>query len=105
MRYSSLARIAEIRKTAQKTGAECVFSEPQFNVKLIDAVFSGASARTSTIDPLGASLLRGSGFYDALLKDLAMRIEACLQSRRSKLRRDIGPRSTLRNILQRVLPY
>tara|TARA_B100000780_G_C21003399_1_gene401504 strand:- start:24 stop:275 length:252 start_codon:yes stop_codon:yes gene_type:complete len=69
-RDPSPLRTAESRKTAQRAGADFVFSEAQFNAKLVDAVFAGAGARASTIDLLGASLLLGSGFYVALLKNL-----------------------------------
>ncbi|MGI1662796.1 zinc ABC transporter substrate-binding protein [Palleronia sp. KMU-117] len=74
----SPARVAEIRDAIAETGVACVFSEPQFDPGLVAAVLEGASAKTAVIDPLGAELTPGPGFYPALLTALGASMAGCL---------------------------
>ncbi|MGN6450887.1 MAG: zinc ABC transporter substrate-binding protein, partial [Brucella intermedia] len=53
------ARIKEIHDKIKSLGATCVFSEPQFEPKLVKTVIDGTEARTGILDPLGAELKDG----------------------------------------------
>jgi zinc transport system substrate-binding protein len=74
------ARIAEIRAKVQETGAACIFSEPQFEPTIIEAIAEGTTARTGALDPEGASLTEGPRLYDELIQALADSLVACLSS-------------------------
>ena len=64
-------RIAEIRAKIKTLQARCVFSEPQFESRLVQTVIEGTGARTGVLDPLGAELAAGEDSYFILLHNLA----------------------------------
>ncbi|WP_291176749.1 zinc ABC transporter substrate-binding protein [Hyphomicrobium sp.] len=74
----SAKRLTEIRRKLAALQAACVFSEPQFQAKLVNAVIEGTSARSGTLDPEGALIDPGPTAYDALLRNLASGLKSCL---------------------------
>ena len=74
-------RVAEIHGRIAELGAACVFAEPQFTPKLIDVVTAGTSAKSGTLDPLGAELDNGSELYFSLLENLGSSLRNCLTKR------------------------
>jgi len=70
------AEIAEFAGKAQ-TGF-CIFSEPQFESRLVQTISEGTKARTGALDPLGSTLLPGPGQYLALIRNLADSLTQCL---------------------------
>jgi zinc transport system substrate-binding protein len=56
----------------------CVFSEPQFEPKLVSLLVEGTEARTGTLDPLGIHLNSGADTYFLLMRGLAAAIRDCL---------------------------
>jgi zinc transport system substrate-binding protein len=74
----SAKRLTEIRKKLSALSASCVFSEPQFQPKLVAAVTEGTNARTGTLDPEGTLLEPGPDAYATLLKNLAFGLKSCL---------------------------
>lgn len=74
----SAKRLTEIRQKLAALSASCVFSEPQFQAKLVAAVIEGTSARSGTLDPEGALIEPGPGAYAALLQNLAAGLKSCL---------------------------
>ncbi len=64
-------RIKDIRQKIKQLGARCVFSEPQFESRLIATVIEGTGAKTGSLDPLGADLAAGSEAYFQLMTRLA----------------------------------
>jgi len=76
----SVGRIQEIRNKIKKLGAICVFSEPQFEPKIIRTVMEGTSAKTGVLDPLGASMTDGSELYFELIRGMAHSLKDCLSS-------------------------
>ncbi len=73
------ARIAAIRGKVQTLGATCVFSEPQFEPKIIATVIEKTAARSGTLDPVGATLKPGPNQYSQLLRHLAHGLLTCLR--------------------------
>ena len=73
------ARIAAIRGKVQTLGATCVFSEPQFEPKIIATVIEKTAARSGTLDPVGATLKPGPDQYSQLLRHLAHGLLTCLR--------------------------
>lgn len=72
------ARLREIRETVTGLGANCVFSEPQFEPNLVTTVTEGTDARSGVLDPLGAALEPGPELYGALIRGLAEGLSDCL---------------------------
>ncbi|MGH6774122.1 zinc ABC transporter substrate-binding protein ZnuA [Brucella tritici] len=72
------ARIKEIHEKIKSLGATCVFSEPQFEPKLVKTVIDGTDAKTGVLDPLGAELKDGPDLYPQLIRNLADSLKGCL---------------------------
>lgn len=73
------ARIREIQTKVQSLGATCVFSEPQFESRLVRTVLEGTKAKTGVLDPLGADLKDGPELYPQLIRNLATSLVTCLK--------------------------
>ena len=58
--------------------ASCVFSEPQFEPKLVSTVTENTDAGTGVLDPLGASIKDGPGLYFTLIRNMASALKGCL---------------------------
>ncbi|WP_106752136.1 zinc ABC transporter substrate-binding protein ZnuA [Pannonibacter carbonis] len=71
-------RVSELRSKITSLKAGCVFSEPQFEPKLVGMLIEGTSVGTGVLDPLGASLPNGPGLYEQLLRDMAGSLKGCL---------------------------
>ena len=71
-------RVSEIKAKVQELGAACIFSEPQFEPRLISVVAEGSGARTGVLDPLGADLADGPELYFDLIRNMATSLNACL---------------------------
>lgn len=71
-------RVSELRGKITGLKAGCVFSEPQFEPKLVGMLIEGTSVGTGVLDPLGASLPNGPGLYEQLLRDMAGSLKGCL---------------------------
>ncbi len=72
------ARLVEIRKKVRDTKSICVFSEPQFEPKLVKVVMEGTGAGTGVLDPLGANIPAGEDAYFTLLRNMAKSLKGCL---------------------------
>ncbi len=76
----SAKRLTAIRKKIAALGAVCVFAEPSFQPKLVEAVTGGTAAKSGTLDPEGASLTPGPDLYFTLMRNLAASLKTCLAS-------------------------
>jgi zinc transport system substrate-binding protein len=76
----SAKRLSELRKKIAALKAVCVFAEPQFEPKLVRTITEGTSARTGTLDYLGASLKPGPDLYFSVLRSLAGDLKTCLSA-------------------------
>ncbi|MCB1340810.1 MAG: zinc ABC transporter substrate-binding protein [Pseudooceanicola sp.] len=74
----SPARVAALRDTLAHDDIACVFTEPQFDTRLLEAAAEGSPVRIAVLDPLGAHLEPGPGLYPRLLTAMAESISACL---------------------------
>lgn len=77
-RSAGARRIQEIRQRIAELGVVCVFSEPQFDNKLIETIIEGTDVKVSELDPLGASLEDGKSLYSNLLRDMGHVFSDCL---------------------------
>ena len=71
-------RIREIRTKLRELRVACVFAEPQFETRLVSIVIEGTQAKSGVLDPLGAALDPGPGFYSELIRGMAVSIRNCL---------------------------
>ncbi len=72
------ARVSEIRERVTSLDAACVFSEPQFEPKLVGVITEGTPAKSGVLDPLGADIPAGPDMYNTLLRNLAASFVDCL---------------------------
>ena len=56
-------QIAEIKDLVEDKNIKCIFSEPQFNPKLINMIAKSTGAKTGILDPLGSSYKPGKDLY------------------------------------------
>lgn len=71
-------RIKAIHEKIKSLGAVCVFSEPQFEPRLVNTVIDGTEAKTGVLDPLGSELKDGPDLYPKLIQNLADSLKNCL---------------------------
>lgn len=72
------ARIAEMRDKVRELGVACVFAEPQFEPRLVDAITEGSGARSGVLDPEASTLAPGPDLYFEMLRKIAASLRACL---------------------------
>ena len=74
-------RIRELKEKINELNAHCVFSEPQFEPKLVSTVIEGTQANTGVLDPLGASIKDGPELYFTLIRNMADSLHECLSKK------------------------
>ncbi len=74
----SARRLADLRAKIRELKANCVFSEPQFEPKIVETVVEGTAVRRGVLDPLGAAIPAGPEHYFLLLRALASSLQTCL---------------------------
>ena len=70
-------QLAEIREVIEHEKVNCLFSEPQFNPSIIKSIAKDTKVKTAVLDPLGATLDKGKGMYQKLLKDMSSSFKGC----------------------------
>ena len=70
-------QIAEIKDLVEDKNIKCIFSEPQFNPKLIKMIAKSTGAKTGILDPLGSSYKPGKDLYFNLINDLYENLNKC----------------------------
>lgn len=71
-------RLSEIQARVKELGAACVFSEPQFEPRLVSVITEGTDAKAGVLDPLGADLEDGPELYFDLIRNLTTSLTTCL---------------------------
>ncbi|MEH6496186.1 MAG: zinc ABC transporter substrate-binding protein [Pseudomonas marincola] len=75
---TSVKRIKGLRRKVKKSGAVCIFREPQFSNKLSILIADETNAKLATIDPIGADLKPGADLYPSMLMGIARSLRSCL---------------------------
>ena len=70
-------QLAEIREIIEHDKVACVFSEPQFNPDIINAVAKDMKIKTGVLDPLGATLNPGKDLYFNLIRNMSASFKGC----------------------------
>ena len=74
-------RVKALREKIRGLRATCVFSEPQFEPKLVRTLVDGTGAQTGVLDPLGSSLTKGPDLYFELVREMARSLKECLSAK------------------------
>ena len=72
-------RIHEIHAKLEKLEARCIFSEPQFEPKLLKTIVADTHIRTGVLDPIGADIPAGVDAYFILMRRLSDSLVTCLE--------------------------
>ena len=77
-RAPGAARIRTLRKRITDQDARCVFSEPQFEPRLVATLLEGTGARTGVLDPMGVGIRPGPDAWFELMRRLGNSLHDCL---------------------------
>ena len=75
---SSAKRLRRLHQMIKNDGISCVFSEPEFSTKKINALIDGTDIKTAALDPLGSAFPPGPDLYFSMMTELARTIRSCL---------------------------
>ena len=70
-------QIYEIQDVIKDRGINCIFSEPQFNPKIISTIAQDTGIQTGVFDPLGANIESDKDLYFKLINNLAVELKDC----------------------------
>ena len=70
-------QIADVQDLISDKNIKCIFSEPQFNPKIIETLASDMDISTGIMDPLGAYIDKGNSMYFDLIKQISNSINKC----------------------------
>ena len=70
-------QLEEIREVIEHDKVACIFSEPQFNPDIINAVAKDMDIKTGVLDPLGATLTPGKDLYFDLIRNMSKSFKGC----------------------------
>ena len=74
----SAQRLEEIHKKIISSNASCIYREPQFTDAAVQTVIEGTKAKSSILDPIGATIKPGTAAYGELLRQIASNLTNCL---------------------------
>lgn len=74
-------RLRALSEKIAKLGVGCIFSEPQFQPRIVRSLLAGSSTRAGIMDPLGAQLKPGPELYVELLRNNANAMVNCLMGK------------------------
>ena len=70
-------QISEIQKVITERDIKCIFSEPQFNPKIIETIAQDTGIKTGVLDPLGSIFDANKMQYFKLINDLGNKLKDC----------------------------
>ena len=71
-------RLAQLRNRIINSSVSCIFTEPQFEPRLVETLTEGTPVRVGVLDPLGADLEPGPELYFQLMVRMADSLVNCL---------------------------
>jgi len=77
-RMPGARRVSELKRKIIKSQAVCVFSEPQFQSKLVKTLIEGTETVSGILDPLGADFQPGGEAYFLMMYRLKDNLKDCL---------------------------
>ncbi len=77
-RPPSALHLRELRQDMEKLKVSCVFSEPQYNNRVVSALIDNTSIKATTLDPIGVNIKAGEDAYLLLMKQLSKQMLRCV---------------------------
>ncbi len=71
-------KLLETKKQIEQTQTQCLFSEPQFENKIVKKISAVSGVNTGQLDPIGVSFDAGSELYIELITGLKNALVDCL---------------------------
>ena len=71
-------RLTELKAKLTNLNAACIFAEPNFEPKLVNAIIEGTPAKTGTLDPEASGIAEGPALYGTMMRSMAISIRDCL---------------------------
>lgn len=78
-RSPGVGHLQALRARLARDQVRCLFSEPQFQPRLVATVSEGLAIRHAVLDPLGTEIPPGPGAYEGLMQAIADRFTTCMQ--------------------------
>ena len=72
-------RLKELKVLINNENIKCVFSEPQFESKIVKAVVEGTGKKAVILDPLGFNIEPGKNLYNQLIINMTESFLACIK--------------------------
>ena len=70
-------QISDIQDVIKEKGVKCIFSEPQFNPKIIKTIAKDTDIKIGVFDPLGANINSDKSLYFSLIDNLSENLKDC----------------------------
>ena len=70
-------QISDIQDVIKEKGVKCIFSEPQFNPKIIKTIAKDTDIKIGVFDPLGANINSDKSLYFSLINNLSENLKDC----------------------------
>ena len=70
-------QIFEIQNMIKEKSINCIFSEPQFNPKIIETIAKDTDIKYDIFDPLGANINSDKSLYFTLINNLSKKLRSC----------------------------
>jgi zinc transport system substrate-binding protein len=70
-------QVSDIQKLIKEKNIKCIFSEPQFNPKLLNMIAKNTNTKTRVFDPLGSTFEPAKSLYFNLIRALASNLKGC----------------------------
>ena len=70
-------QISDIQDVIKEKGVKCIFSEPQFNPKIIETIAKDTDIKIGVFDPLGANINSDKSLYFSLIDNLSENLKDC----------------------------
>jgi len=71
------SRLIRLRHLVEDHEADCIFAEPQYSLRLVDALASIDKRPVRALDPIGRDIDPGYNLYSILINDLADAVASC----------------------------
>jgi len=71
------SRLIRLRHLVEDHEADCIFAEPQYSLRLVDALASIDKLPVRALDPIGRDIDPGYNLYSILINDLADAVASC----------------------------
>ncbi len=69
--------LSDVRELMADNDIHCIFSEPEFNPKVVEVIAEDTNTKMGILDPTGVTIPLGKGHYFEVLTDIADSLEDC----------------------------